>query len=203
MLYCLAPSRTAASLAYRWAPPHPMASDTETLSGLRRLDPQALGSLHDQHFPELYRYARYRLGDSDAAEDAASETFVRLLEALRAGRGPRTSLRGWLFGTLRHIVDDHYRAAYARSNQASPAEAEAEGDAGPDDAVEADERQREVRQALRFLTSEQQHVLALRFGGEYSLEETAEMMGRKVNAIKALQFRALQSLRRQLMGDPR
>jgi RNA polymerase sigma-70 factor (ECF subfamily) len=173
-----------------------MASDSETLAGLRRLDPQALGSLHDQHFPELFRYARYRLGDSDAAEDAASEVFVRLLEALRAGRGPRTSLRGWLFGTLRHIVDDHYRAAYAQGFQTDPPKPEADG--SPDVALEADELHDEVRRALRFLTSEQEHVLALRFGGEYSLEETAEMMGRKVNAIKALQFRALRSLRRHL-----
>jgi DNA-directed RNA polymerase specialized sigma24 family protein len=32
------------------------------------------------------------------------------------------------------------------------------------------------------------------------LEETAELMGKKANAIKALQFRALVSLRRNL-GD--
>ncbi len=71
----------------------------------------------------------------------------------------------------------------------------------PDAAVEAGEEQGEIRRALRFLTSEQQHVLTLRFGGGYSLEETAEMMGRKANAIKALQFRALQALRRHLTEE--
>lgn len=199
MLYFPAPSWTLASLAYGRGTPPSMATDAETLSGLRRLDPQALGSLHDQHFPELYRYARYRLGDSDAAEDAASETFVRLLEALRTGRGPRSSTRGWLFGTLRHIVDDHYRAAYAHNLEAHSAEVE--DDVAPDAAAEAGELHAEVRRALRFLTSEQQHVLALRFGGGYSLEETAVMMDRKANAIKALQFRALQSLRRHLTRE--
>jgi RNA polymerase sigma-70 factor (ECF subfamily) len=173
-----------------------MASDSERPLGLSSLDPQALGSLHDQHFAELFRYARYRLGDSDAAEDAASEAFVRLLEALRTGRGPRSSTRGWLFGTLRHIVDDHYRAAYARGAD-DPLDG-AQDDDTLDATVEARERQGEVRRAMRFLTSEQQHVLALRFGGEYTLEETAAMMGSNANAIKALQFRALQSLRRHL-----
>src|SRR3990170_4331000 len=199
MLYCRTSSRTLASLACRRGPPDSMATDSEPLSRLRQLDPQALASVHDKHFPELYRYARYRLGDSDAAEDAASETFVRLLESLRTGRGPRSSTRGWLFGTLRHIVDSHYRAAFARGSEAF--QGEAEGDDAPDAAVEAGERQREVRRAMRYLTSEQQHVLALRFGGEYTLEETAEMMGRKVNAIKALQFRALGTLRRHLAQD--
>ena len=196
MLYCRELSRTTAAPAIRVGAPYSMASDPEMLSDLRQLDPQALGALHDLHFPELYRYARYRLGDSDAAEDAAAETFVRLLEAVRTGRGPRSSTRGWLFGTLRHIVDDHYRAAYAHG-AGDPLEAAPQDDA-LDAAVEAEERQSEVRRAMRFLTSEQQHVLALRFGGEYSLEETAAMMGRKANAIKALQFRALQSLRRHL-----
>jgi RNA polymerase sigma-70 factor (ECF subfamily) len=115
------------------------------------------------------------------------------------GRGPRSSPRGWLFGTLRHIVDDHYRAAYARGSEADPVDAYADGT--PDAAVEAGEEQGEIRRALRFLTSEQQHVLALRFGGGYSLEETAKMMGRKANAIKALQFRALQALRRHLTEE--
>jgi RNA polymerase sigma-70 factor (ECF subfamily) len=54
---------------------------------------------------------------------------------------------------------------------------------------------------MRHLTGEQQHVLALRFGGAYSLEETAVLVGSNVNAIKALQFRALQSLRRALSKE--
>jgi len=196
MLYSLAPSRSQASLASRWGLFPSMASDADSVPGLRQLDPHALGSLHDEHFPELFRYARYRLGDADAAEDAASETFVRLLEALQRGRGPRSSPRGWLFGTLRHIVDDHYRAAYARGFEADPVDFHDDGT--PDAAVEAGEEHGAIRRAMRFLTSEQQHVLTLRFGGGYSLEETAKMMGRKANAIKALQFRALQALRRHL-----
>ena len=50
------------------------------------------------------------------------------------------------------------------------------------------------------LTPEQQDVLALRFGQGYSLEETAAHMKKKVNAVKALQFRALAALQRQI-GD--
>jgi DNA-directed RNA polymerase specialized sigma24 family protein len=48
------------------------------------------------------------------------------------------------------------------------------------------------------LTAEQQDVLALRFGQGYSLEETASHLKKNVNAVKALQFRALASLQRQI-----
>lgn len=173
-----------------------MTADTEALNEIRRLDPRALAELHDRHFAELYRYARFRLGDPHAAEDITSETFVRLLEALRAGRGPRTSPRGWLFGTLRHLVDDHFRSAYGRPAAGVPIESLVEN--GPDRQVEEAEQRARVAEAMRRLTGEQQHVLALRFGGGHSLEETAELMGRNSNAVKALQFRALASLRRHI-----
>ena len=62
--------------------------------------------------------------------------------------------------------------------------------------MELREQNRAVQAAYTQLTSEQQDVLALRFGQGYSLEETARYMKKKVNAVKALQFRALASLQR-------
>ena len=55
-----------------------------------------------------------------------------------------------------------------------------------------------IRAAYSQLTPEQQHVLALRFGDGFSLEETAKVMKKKVNAIKALQFRAMTALQRNI-----
>jgi RNA polymerase sigma-70 factor (ECF subfamily) len=49
---------------------------------------------------------------------------------------------------------------------------------------------------LMALTMDQQQVIALRFGGGYSLAETAALMDKNINAIKALQYRAIAALRR-------
>jgi RNA polymerase sigma-70 factor (ECF subfamily) len=51
---------------------------------------------------------------------------------------------------------------------------------------------------MRHLTELQQQVVALRFGAGMSLQETADIMGRSVNAIKNLQHKALGALRRHL-----
>ena len=81
---------------------------------------------------------------------------------------------------------------------------EALSDSLPDHAVnvhseiDAREQNRMVRSAYAQLTSEQQHVLALRFGQGYSIEETAAHLRKNINAVKALQFRALASLQRQI-----
>ncbi len=174
-----------------------MHDEQTLLNGLHQLDPQAITLIHEQHFNAVYRYACYRLGDASAAEDVAAETFARLIEAAQARRGPKTSLRGWLMGTASHLVHDHYRQAYARPEESFPEELEA---FAPDPSWQAEhsEHQRALRLALQQLTVEQQHVLALRFGSDHSLIETAKIMGKKVNAIKQLQFRALESLRQRL-----
>lgn len=52
-----------------------------------------------------------------------------------------------------------------------------------------------VRRALHMLTADHQEVLVLRFGQRLSLQETADIMGKSLSAIKSLQFRAMETLR--------
>jgi len=171
--------------------------EANALNRLQKLDPQSIGAVYDQYFPEVYRYVRYRVGDDTIAEDIASDVFVRLLEAVQKKQGPQTNLRGWLIATASNAVNDHLRRQYRR-----PVETLSDSmpDGGPDIHAEVDlrEQNRMVQTAYAQLTSEQQHVLALRFGQGYSLEETAIYMKKKVNAVKALQFRALAALQRQI-----
>jgi RNA polymerase sigma-70 factor (ECF subfamily) len=171
--------------------------EQSALNGLRRSESHAVGAIYDQYFSEVYRYVRYRVGDDTTAEDIASDVFMRLLEAAQKGQGPQTSLKGWLIATASNAVNDHMRRHYRRPTELL---SEAMPDTGMGVHTEVDQREqnRMVQSAYAGLTAEQQHVLALRFGQGYSLEETAAHMKKNVNAIKALQFRALAALQRQI-----
>ena len=171
--------------------------DRQALEGLKNLDARILGAIYDRYFPEIYRYVRYRLSDEQAAEDIASEVFVRLLDASQNGRGPRTNLRSWLLSTASHAVIDHLRQLYRRPSEAL-ADDLLDPDSAPQDLFDLHEEERSFHQAFLLLTSEQQHVLALRFSLGYSLEETAAVLKKNTNAVKALQFRALAALRRRI-----
>ena len=175
----------------------PLIDDDRALAGLQNLDQQAIGAIYDKYFSEIYRYVLYRIGDPTLAEDIASDAFVRLLESVQSGRPPQTNLKGWLIGTASHIVTDHLRKKYRRPEEEI---SESLPDRGPSLAAEVDQREqnRMVNDAYAQLTPEQQHVLALRFGQGYSLEETATFMNKNVNAVKALQFRALAALQREV-----
>ena len=178
-----------------------VSSDQGELDGLRELNSQVIGAIFDKYYPDVYRYVRYRLSDETTAEDIASDVFVRLLEASQQGRGPQTNLKAWLLGTASHIVMDHMRRTYRRPTD-TLSENMLDPLALPVDEFDRRERDQLVRGAMKNLTEEQQHVLTLRFGEGYSLEETAAVMKKNVNAVKALQFRALSSLQRGIGEVP-
>ena len=171
------------------------------LDALRSLDSQAVTAVYDHYYPDVYRFVRYRLNDETTAEDLASEVFIRLLEAIKAGHPPQTSLKAWLLGTASHIVNDHFRRAYRRPTDELP---ETLPDERPDPLsdVESRDQARRLKMALSKLTDEQQNVLALRFGQGYSLEETANFLKKNINAVKQLQFRALAALNRNVGESP-
>ncbi len=150
-----------------------IADGKKELSNLREIDSKTIGAIYDQYFSEVYRYVLYRVGDQTVAEDIASDVFIRLLEAVKDGRAPRRPEE-----EVTELLPD-----------LKP---------GPASEVDQREQNRAVQSAYTQLTPEQQNVLALRFGQGYSLEETAEFMNKNVNAIKALQFRALAALQREL-----
>lgn len=178
--------------------PNPVSDDLE---GLKRLDAHTVSAIYDRYFPDVYRYVRFRLNDDRQAEDIASDVFVRLLEAARAGRGPETNLKAWLLATASHILTDHLRKSYRRPESELPEDLADEFHSLTIN-LENKEQARRLKTALSNLTGEQQIVIALRFGQAYSLEETALLMKKNANAIKQLQFRALAALNRFLSEMP-
>jgi RNA polymerase sigma-70 factor (ECF subfamily) len=149
----------------------------------------------------VYRYVRFRLNNETLAEDISADVFLQLLESARAGRSPQTNLKGWLLGTAAHMVSDHFRKKYRQPTDDLPKNLAAET---PDllTGMELEERNQLLRTGLAMLTDEQQHVLNLRFNNGFSLEETANLMNKNVNAIKQLQFRALAALNRNIGEMP-
>jgi RNA polymerase sigma-70 factor (ECF subfamily) len=188
------------SILFAWGTAYSMTSSEEQseLEGLKNLDSQAIGAVYDRYFADVYRFVYYRLNDEQVAEDISSDTFIRLLEAVKKRRGPQTNLKGWLLATASHAVTDHLRQAYRHPTEALSDMIPNGAASSLTDEVDHREMVHSFQQAYTHLTAEQQSVLALRFGDGYSLEETARVMQRNVNAIKALQFRALAALQRNI-----
>lgn len=170
------------------------------LQRARRFDREALAEIYDKHSPEIFRYAYRLTGSVEEAEECVSETFTRLLQALYHGRGPKTYLRAYLFRTAHNWITDQYR-------RQAPPKLSLETDYLPHDqplisqsADDKFERER-VRAALRLLTPDQRQVIVMRFIEDWSNEEIAQAINKPVGAVKALQHRALGTLRKLLVPE--
>ena len=175
-----------------------MENDSELLKAARAKDKAALEKIFEVYSSALNKYALRWGCDPVLADQIVGDVFVKLMEQLELGKGPETNLRSYLYQMTYHQIIDQGRA----SHKTAPLEA-AEG-----------LRQEEDSPALRLenqmmfdlilkaiedeLTDDQRQVILLRFMEEFSLEETAAIMGKKVNHVKVIQNRAIAKLRKAL-----
>lgn len=142
-------------------------------------------------------YLRNR-GASDP-DDLSSEVFFQVARDIHRFEGDETSFRSWLFVIAhRRLVDDR-RARSRRLDTVDEDARSIETEGGDvEDEVMQQLALTRVEDMLQQLTEDQRNVLALRIIGDLTLEQTAEVMSKRVGAIKALQRRALQAIKRQL-----
>jgi len=172
-----------------------LSNEQELLNSAKAFDLNALGVVYDQYSPGIYRYALRLLGDDCLAEDCVADTFSRLLQALRAGRGPDTHLQAYLYRIAHNWITDSYRRQTPTSIELDES-LEMDSSEGPDAQLAQKIENHHLRLALRALTPDQRLVITLRFIEDWPNEEVAAAMQKPVGAVKALQHRAMDTLRR-------
>jgi RNA polymerase sigma-70 factor (ECF subfamily) len=178
------------------------ADDAELLAHAFEYDTAALGVIYDRYEVRIYTYIYRRIGDQTLAEDLTGQVFLKMLEAIRNRKAWHSSFSGWLYRIAHNVVIDFYRQ---RDHQQQVAlDDEPSLPALDDDPVAAVELKLDVerlRLAVGRLTGEQAEVISLRFLEGYSISEVAELMNKTEGSIKALQYRAVASLRQLLLTD--
>ena len=160
----------------------------------KKQDPEALGALCEHYYPRVYRFILHRVRRIEDAEDLASEVCVRVVESLPGQKG---FFPAWVFRIARNLVTDSYRRGAVRQEIAMSDDLAATmvGSDGPD-ALPVLPHQ--LERALATLTPEQREVVHLRFVEGLGAEEIGEIQERSAGAVRALQFRALETLRETL-----
>lgn len=175
-----------------------METDSTLLNSARMMDKDALEQIFDLYSPALYNYALRLCGDPMLADHIVGDVFVKLLDQLSAGNGPRTNLRSYLYEIAYHRMIDETR--YSRRRVSLEVITWFQQDrysAFP--SFEDKVMYKQVLHAIRSeLTVDQRHVIVLRFLEEFSLRETAAIIGKRVDHVKVIQGRALAALRRAI-----
>jgi RNA polymerase sigma factor (sigma-70 family) len=148
--------------------------------------------------PAVLRY--YRACRAPDPEDLVGETFLRVVQGIGEFEGDESSFRAWVFTVARRRMIDAGRSSSRRPADPTPtAELASRGGVGDaeEDALRSLSEQR-VRRVLDRLTPDQRDVLVLRMVGDLTFEQIGQVLEKRPGAVKALQARGVEELRRQI-----
>lgn len=169
-------------------------------SRARRHEPEAFEQLFDLFFERLRRYAYYKTGDLEMAEDLAAETLTKGLESIDGFEDRGGTVGAWLFGIERNLLARHRESAskakLVELDDALPAGRELE----PESTVLEGIGHEELYRALAALPDEQRDVILLRFMERYDARTVGRLLGKGPGAVRAMQFRAIENLKKALSG---
>ncbi len=139
-----------------------------------------------QEFDRLVGLLSLYCGNSFLAEDLAQEA---LATACRDWRQVRTSSNpsGWLYRVGINLCNSHFRRRAAERRAKAKLHATPQAP-DPDWAIS-------VRQAVSLLPRRQRTALVLRYYGELTVREAADLMGCAEGTVRALTHKALTNLR--------
>jgi RNA polymerase sigma-70 factor (ECF subfamily) len=170
------------------------AVEMELVERARRLEEAAWAEIYRRHAQQVYAYIYYRLGDQHTAEDLAADVFVKALAGIKSYSWRGTPLLAWLYRIAHNVTVDHRKSVARRMQHHAPGDASAVEERV--DRLGASDARADMMSAIRELTEDQQQVIILRFYQAMSNAEVANVLGKPEGAVKALQSRALRSLRR-------
>jgi RNA polymerase sigma-70 factor (ECF subfamily) len=161
--------------------------------------PWAFERLYEDLAPAVAGYLRVQRASEP--EDLVSEVFLGVFRGLASFHGTEKQFRSWVF-TIAHrrLLDERRRAARRPHLETVDAEVRAMGGDVEREAFDSLGSQW-VYDVCARLSSDQRTVLLLRVIADLSVEEVGRITGKSAGAVKALQRRALEALRRKLTRE--
>ena len=172
-----------------------METELLLLNAAKAMDKEALVKIFELYASPLYNYALRLCRDPLLADHIVGDVFAKLLERFASGRGPISNLRSYLYEMTYHIIVDEARSLRRRAPLdalVSPKSDVYSGILSSEDQIMIEM----IFNAIQHeLTDDQRHVITLRFLEEFSIRETAAILGKDEGHVKVIQSRALAKLR--------
>lgn len=156
-------------------------------------DPSRFGDLYEAHFYRIYAYVAKRVPQRHQAEDVTSEVFRDAFAGLPKFEWRDVPFRAWLLRIAQRAVADHWKKQGRESGSLLDDEAAADDET---------ERRALLFQLVDRLPEAQYRTIHMRFVEQKSIREIAEEMDRTEGAVKQLQQRAIENLRKQWEEGP-
>jgi len=179
-------------------------SDQELMRIVQAGDLSPASEIYDRYSGRIYNFALRFLKNAEAAEDATQEVFVKMIRHAGQFQGD-AKLSTWLFSITANWCRDFLRKADNKSKESDDVlvTLPAPLDQSPDRHLERREDEQRVQRALQALTPEQREAILLSRYQGLSYAEIAQISGCSEGAVKTRVFRAMETLKKALVGESR
>jgi RNA polymerase sigma-70 factor (sigma-E family) len=164
----------------------------------RRLVLSKLDRLYAEHATPALRLAYLLTGDVHLAEDLVQDAFLRMFGRFRHLRDPG-AFGPYLNRTIVNLSRDHFRRRQIENKHLDSERSTALRSTSLPDVAE----QQVLIAALQGLPARQRAAVVLRHHHDLSERDVAETLQCSLGAAKALIARGMETLRRNMEGDPR
>jgi RNA polymerase sigma factor (sigma-70 family) len=175
----------------------------ELLGSAQRGEAAAWDRIYRWLAPAIAGYLRVQ--GACEIDDLTSGVFLGMVRGIASFRGDAAAFRSGVFVIAHRRLQDERRRRLRRPEPASLDE-HVEDPAGAGD-VEREALARLARERVEArcarLAPDQRDVLLLRIVGDLTVDQVASVLDKTPGAVKALQRRGLEALRRDLAGAPR
>ena len=165
----------------------------------RQGDRQAAEALISIYYREIYAFVFRQTGDMETAMDVTQEVFLAVLQSIHRYDPKQAGFRTWMYRIASHKLADLFRSAeYRFRRNTVPLDTlELPGDADPEEQWLEAEELGAIQQLITELPEEAQSILRLRFYGEKSFREIAEILKLPEGTVKTKYYTAIRFLRKE------
>ena len=173
------------------------SSDSDLITAVRDGDADAYGFLYERHSARALRLARQIVPEQADADDVVSETFTKVLAAIRSGAGPTEAFLPYLLTAVRRVAFDQVKA---RRAQVPTDDADLDDQGEPfADPAEARLERTLIARAFAALPERWSAVLWLTEVEQARPADVALQLGISPNSVAALRYRAREGLRQSYL----
>ena len=165
------------------------------LCGVPGAETTSFAEAYEEHVWRIYGFFAYRTRSRAEAEDLTQTTFERALRAWERVDPRRALVQTWLLSIARNLLIDHYRADKGDRTELLESEQQHPRVEGPEESLGLSP---ELEAALEQLGPRDREVLALRFGGDLTGPEIAQITGLSLANVQQILSRSLRKLRSAL-----
>ncbi|MDQ0208350.1 RNA polymerase sigma factor [Alkalicoccobacillus murimartini] len=168
--------------------------DNELVTRILEGDQLAVNTLHERYAKKLFNYIYSQTNHYHDSEELIQDIFFKAASNLSHFK-KKSSFKTWIFKIARNAIIDYYKSAYIRNHFIEYQSHNDGNHEGADATAIRHEQVEFIHHAINKLPLSYRTVLYLRYIEDFTLKETASVMGKTIYSIKALQKRAQKMLK--------